>query len=98
LRFISECAVKAYSHLQVNEDEWSASRLGRCTPGEGSFLVPTGLRGLWERKLLYPADNEPRRRTDLTIRVLEAQAGAVGRGLETASVLGFTGRGAAGGP
>jgi len=50
LRFINDCAMKAYSHLEVNEDEWSASRPGRYTPGGGSFLVPTGLRVLWGRR------------------------------------------------
>ena len=84
--------MKAYSHLEVNEDEWSASRPGRYTPAGGSFLTPTGLRVLWGRRLLSITGNEPHRRTDVTIRVLEARAGAGGGGLETASVLGFTSR------
>jgi len=50
LRFINDCAMKAYFHLEVNEDEWSASRPGRYTPGGGSFLVPIGLRALWGRR------------------------------------------------
>jgi len=52
--------------------------------GGGSFLVPTGLRVLLGRRQIALNGNEPHRRTDVTIRVSEARAGAGGRGLERA--------------